>query len=397
MTIYSYKVKDAKGNTQTGTLEAESERQAAAMIREAGGFPMEIRPVRGSAVSVPDGLAGSVIARYFIHPIWTGVSLRSLMFFYRQLATMLAAGMSLSEALRGISERMRGSLGRIVGMAQARVQNGGQLSEEMIRHPRVFAPIQVSLIRAGEQSGLLEPMAERIATYLEFEMSIRRKIVTATFYPVLILLFIVVQPALIALVMGTVEDAIRIVLGQVQTIGIPIAVAIIACKFLFQFEQVRFAWDIVKIQPPVLGTMVRKIAMSRFCRALAMLYSAGIPIARAVSISADACANIAIGASIKKVIPAINDGNPLAESLRKTGMILPEVIDMLEVGEKTGSSDATLKKVADYMEDEANTTLKKLPVVLFVLMMVIAGFMTLRVVLGGYTQYADQIMESGNL
>ncbi|MCE5314578.1 MAG: type II secretion system F family protein [Armatimonadota bacterium] len=395
MALYSYKVKDSAGRTRTGTLEAENERQAAAMIREAGGFPMDIRLASGAQPQTSDGSAGSPVARYLIHPFWTGVSLRGLMFFFRQLATMLAAGMSLSEALRNISERMHGSLGRIVRAAHARVQSGGKLSDEMIRHPRVFAPLQVSLIRAGEQSGLLEPMADRIASHIEFEINIRRRIITATLYPMLILLFMFLFPALIALVTDGVQAAAWIVWGQFQMFGIPILIILIVCKFLFQFNQVRLVWDVVKIQPPVLGTMARKIAMSRFSRSLALMYSSGVPIGQSVSISADACANIAISRSIKRVIPAINDGQPLTESLQKTGMMLPVVLDMLDVGEKTGGYDVTLQKVAEYMDDEVNTTLRKLPIVLFVLMMLLAGVLAGIQIIAGYIGYVNQITKMG--
>ncbi|MEN6357236.1 MAG: type II secretion system F family protein [Armatimonadota bacterium] len=395
MAIYSYKVKDRAGNTRTGTLEADDEHQAAAMIREAGGFPMEIRPAKSSRSASSEGPSGNVFLHYLVYPFWTGISLRSLLFFYRQLTTTLAAGMSLSESLRGIGQRARGPLGRIARMMQARVQNGGPLSEEMSRHAHVFAPLDIALIRAGEQSGLLEPMADRIASHLEFEITVRRRIITATFYPVLVLLLIFFEPALIALVVDSAQAAAHIVWAQFRMIGIPILIALIVCRFLFQYKPVRYAWDIVKIQPPILGTMARKIAMSRFSKTLALLYSSGVPIAQAVSISADACANVAIGGRVKKVIPALNNGQSLAKSLQETGMLLPVVVDMLDIGEKTGSYDDTLQKVAEYMDDETKTTLRKLPVVLFVLMMLVAGFFTYVQVSGGYTQYVHQTMESG--
>lgn len=389
MATYSYRVKDRAGNTRTGTLEAKDERHAAAMIREAGGYPMEIRLVHEINIS-SDALASSAFARYIIQPIWTGISIKTLLFFYRQLATMLGAGMSLSEALRSVSERARGPIGRIVRQMHSRVQTGGRLSDEMIKHPRVFAPLQVSLIRAGEQSGLLEQMANKIASHLEFEIGLRRKITTAILYPMLILLFIAVEPAIIVLVLDGFQACLRVLYGEFKMFGVPLIIMIIAFKLLFQFSAVRFMWDLVKIQPPVLGTVARKIAMARFSSVLALLYSSGVPIAQAVSISADACANIAIGHSLKQTIPAINNGESLTDSLGKTKMLLPQVVDMLYVGEKSGSYDLTLNKVADYMEDEANTTLNKLPVMLFVIMMIIAGIIAGMQIIGGYSGYVNK-------
>lgn len=366
------------------------------MIREAGGFPMEIRPVRPSRDVSGKSTLGSAFLRYFVYPYWTGISLRSLLFFYRQLTTMLSAGMSLSEALRGIGQRARGPMGHIVRKMHSHVQSGGRLSDEMSRHTQAFGPLDIALIRAGEQSGLLEPMADRVASHIESEITLRRRVITALLYPCLILLLIFFFPALIALVVHGAQAGALVMWAQFQMIGIPILVILIVCRFLFQFKPVRCAWDVVKIQPPVLGTMARKIAMSRFSKTLALMYSSGVPIAQAVSISADACANIAIGGSIKKVIPALNNGQSLAKSLQETGMMLPEVVDMLDIGEKTGSYDETLQKIAEYMDDETKTTLRKLPIVLFVLMMVIAGMLTYLTVLGGYTSYINQVYKLGS-
>lgn len=287
-------------------------------------------------------------------------------------------------------------MGRIVRKIHTCVQGGGKLSEEMNRHPQAFGNLDIALIRAGEESGMLEQMAERIASHYEFEIALRRRIITAILYPSLILLMIFFFPALIALVVHGAQAAAQVVWAQFQTIGIPILVILIVCRFLFQFTPVRQAWDIVKIQPPVLGTMAWKIAMSRFSKTLAMLYSSGVSIAQAVSISADACANVAIGIRIKRAVPALNSGQSLSKSLYETKMLLPEVVDMLDVGDKTGSYDETLHKISEYMDDETKTTLRKLPVVLFVLMMVIAGLFTYLIALSGYTSYFNKVFQMGS-
>lgn len=378
MPIYSYKVKDQAGNTRTGTLEAESERAAAAMIREAGGLPMEIKPVRGQGsdgATLADGPAGNAIVRYLVHPFWTGVNIRHLVFFFRQLSTLLAAGVPLSEALRNISERTAGSIGRIVMMAHLRVQNGGRLSDEMSRHPRVFAPLQVSLVRAGEQGGMLEAMLEKIASYLEYEISIRRKMIMASFYPVILLILIFLRPTVVTWIMGSNEQALAVFKQSLVTTLVPILVVIAAAKFLFQFEGVRLVWDAIKIGPPVLGPMAHKISMARFSRAFALLYSSGIPVAQALSISADASANVMVARRLKRAIPAVNEGQRLSEALQRTYIVIPVVMDMLIVGEKTGSYDMTLQKVASYMEEEADSTIHKLSIVLFVLLILIVALM----------------------
>lgn len=394
MPTYYYKVKDRSGKTRTGSIEAPSERTAAAMIREAGGLPMQIRLADGAHSPAPAPVAPAVV-RYLIHPLWTGVNIRGLMFFFRQLATLLRAGMSLAEALRSVSERTNGALGRILRQAHVRVQGGGRLSEELSRHPRVFSSLQISLIGAGEESGSLEMMTDRVATYLEYEMSVRRRIVAATWYPVLILAFAGLQPVLVEMVIGSANAALALLLHQVWAYVVPIVLVVVAAKLVFQFFWPRLIWDTIKTGLPVLGMISRKIAMSRFSKALALLYSSGVPVSRAVSIAADASANTAVAEQIKKLVPALSEGQSLTQSLARSRVILPVVMDMLAVGEKTGNYDAVLQKVAGYMEDEVDASIHKLTVVLFVLMIVGAGAVVLTGLVAGYSEIFGGILREG--
>ena len=140
-----------------------------------------------------------------------------------------------------------------------------------------------------------------------------------------------------------------------------------------QFEACRLIWDSVKTAPPILGTCARKIAMSRFAKALAVMYSSGVQMSQSLAVAADACANVAIARSVKQAIPAIQSGRSLTETLSKTHVVMPMVLDMLAIGEKTGSMDNTLEKVSNYMDDEVNATLHKLPIVLVVLAIIVLG------------------------
>ena len=385
--MFDYKVKDKAGNTRTGQLEAESERVAAAMIREAGGLPMEIRPARGAGSGPSTAPAGNAFVRYLIHPLWTGVNIGHLMFFFRQLETLLAAGMSLSEGLRSVASRSRGSMGRILRGAQSRVQGGGRLSDEMARHPRVFAELQVSLVRAGEESGMLDSMAGRIASYLEYEMSIRRKIAMATFYPFLLIVLLIIKPAVVAYFTQSPGAAWAILTDSLKTYGMALVAFIVLAKLIMQFKSARLVWDTIKIQPPILGMVARKIAMSRFCKALALLYSAGLPVTRAVAIAAEASANVALGNMLKRAIPTLNQGHPLTDSLQRTGAVLPVVLEMMAIGDKTGNYDDVLQKVADYMDDEADATIQKLSIALFVVMIVFVGVLIAGDVLRQFLSY----------
>jgi len=147
------------------------------------------------------------------------------------------------------------------------------------------------------------------------------------------------------------------------------------------------------MQPPVLGTTARKIAMSRFSRALAILYSSGMSMAESLNVAADASANTAVARGIKCAIPAIQAGDGLTISLEKTHMIMPMVLDMLSTGEKTGSMDGVLQKVSDYMDDEVDVTFHKVSIALFVLMIIVAAIMAAVQIIGGCTGYINDIQK----
>lgn len=396
MPSFDYKAKDKAGNTVTGVVEAPTAGQAAGKIREMGQLPMSITPSRAEhAQSAVD--ARAVVRKRVIDPIWTGVNIRALAFFYRQLATLLASGMSLSEALQSIQTRSRGRLKRIILEALARVRQGDRLSETMREHERVFGKLQISLVQTGEAGGLLDTMFTRIADYLDHEISIRRMMTKMLFYPFIIFIAIIVIPKAPALVMDGFGPFAKALWADNSVWLFYAVLALIVLKFLLQFEAARLVWDMVKIQPPILGTMARKVAMSRFSRALALLFSSGMSMSESVRLSADASANVATGRSIKTAIPAIQDGQPLTESLTRTGMVMPMVLDMLATGEKTGSMDLVLEKVADYMDDEVDVTIHKTGILLFVLTILVAGWIVLRMMMSFYVGQANETLHKGGL
>lgn len=415
MPLYDYKAKDRNGHTVTGTVDAPDEHAAAGMIRELGHLPMDIREARGrrtgpahhtgSGFQIPTqngpippqhGEAGNAFARYLIYPIWTGVNLKMLALFYRQLATMLAAGMSLSEALRSLSSRTRGRFGVIIAEMRDDVSQGRPMSGAMMRYPKVFSRLQIALVRAGESGGLLERMIDRIAAYLEYELKIRALIAKALIYPVIILIFAWLAYICVPVMSVLVKDGFvpfivivwpPILRGLIWVIGI-----IVVLKLIFQFYTPRLIWDSVKVHIPIVGGNARKIALSRFSNALAVLYAAGMSMVDSVDIAADACANLYMGRAIKYAIPALQSGRGLTESLTRTRVLSPMVLDMLAVGERSGDMDATLQKAAEYMDSEVDASIHKIGIALFVLMILIAGFIVGSIVIDFWRKLYDAIM-----
>lgn len=401
MPTFTYKAKDRTGNTVTGTVDADNPSHAAGMVRELGHLPMDIR-LASSRPSSQSKEAGSAFARYVVYPLWTGVNIKALAFFYRQLATLLGSGMTLSEALRSVGNRTRGRLGVVIAEGLEAVQNGGRFSDVIARYPRIFGRLQVSLVRVGETGGMLETMADRIASYLEYEIKIRQMIARMTIYPVAVLVFAFAAYVGIPHVEKLIKDSPAAFFAATwpQTRDCLVAglVLVVVLKLIFQFDITKLVWDAFKINIPLLGVTARKIAMSRFCRAMALLYSGGMSSAEAVSVSAEASGNQAITRALRKAVPAIQAGQGLTESLARTGAMLPIVLDMLATGEKVGSPDTVLVKVADYMDDEADTSIQKAGIALFILMILAAGAVVLSIVLKFYLgSVANTLQQGGDI
>ena len=395
MPKFNYTAKDKNGNSIQGNVDADDLNRAVGMIREMGYHPItvDVASIKKDTSSTSFE-SGSFIMRTFIFPFWTGVNIRQLAFYYRQMATLLTSGMSLSEALRSAGNRTGGRLGKIITEASIHVQNGSQISEIMNKHPRVFSMLQISLIKAGEGGGLLESMFERIASYLEYEIGIRRMVSKTMFYPALIFIVIIFAPFIPTLVLGGPLAFLKAFWLTSKVWMFYLLIFLVLMKFLLQFELTRIIWDGLKILPPILGTASVKIAMSRFSKALSVLYSAGMPISEAVNISADATANLAISRKLKCAVPALRAGKGLTESLINTQALNSMVIDMLSVGEKTGNMEVVLDKVVEHMDQEVDATINKTGVVIFVLCIIIAGVIVGTMALQTYGGYFNGMMDS---
>ncbi len=395
MPLFDYKAKDRAGTTVTGSIDALDERGAAEAIRGMGHLPMTITPAASRSSKTATGESGGVFARYILYPLWTGINIRMLAAFYRQLTILLASGMSISESLRSIGSRSRGRFGVIIREAQQSTAAGGRLSDSLSRHPKVFGRLQIALVRAGESGGMLDRMLERIAQQLEYEMKVRGMLAKATLYPELILALAMLVGLAIPHVNTLVDQGfgafITLVLPPVARIAGTLVLLVVATKLLFQFSVPRLIWDAIKIWIPVFGANARKIAMSRFSRSFAILYAAGMSVSESVDLACGACGNLYLGRTMRKAIPAIQSGGGLSDALGRTGVVSPVVMDMMLVGERTGSTDAVLEKVADYMDEEVDASIHKISIALYVVMVLVASGVVGSLVLKFYTGYIKGI------
>lgn len=394
MPVFTYRAKDGSGNTVDGRLDADDLRAATDKVRELGYWPLDIR-TDGPAAAPQAGkkTKGSV------NPLWTGVSTRSQAIFFRQLATMLTSGMYLSEALDNLGQQ-RG-IGRLAAIARQgadHVRDGGMFSEVMAAYPRIFSRVQMGLIETGERGGLLDKMVGKIADYTERDQKLRQKFARITFYPKLIVVFVVLVVTFLPYVPLIVNSGLPVVMTITRSHLVPIVLELFAAwiiiKLLLTLPPIRCAWDASKLHFPVLGGVTHKLAMSRFASTLSVLYAAGLPIGQGVDLSIDSLGNACLSRKIRYAVPELRAGGQLSEALRRAGGVPDMVLGMIATGERTGSIDSVLEKVSEYYTEESETSIEKLGYLLFVLLIIICAGVVGTIVVRFYMGYFNGILNS---
>ena len=419
--LYSYQAKDQTGRTITGALDAESERQAAQEIRDMGYFPMRLAPQQGGAAapnpqqnsfydrSQPrqalNGTAGILprpkmspglwLLAHLVFPLFSGVSLRDMALMYRQFAAMLGAGVPIYQCLTSLTQQttngiLRGHLRKI----SARVQEGEMLTSAMAEAPWIFTDFHRALISAGEVSGRLDTMMDRLSSALEQEYALRNSIKGQIIEPILTLVMTFLLPPLVLLVVahdvrGYLAQAVYPLLRVVAVV----AGIYVVGKMLSQFK---FLFDGFVYSLPGIGGAVRMISVARFARAFSALYSAGVGIPEAIRFSASATGNEFLSRRMRAAIPAIMLGQGIAESLQATRVFPPMMVSMLQTGERTGGMDTIMDKVAEYYEQESVVRLQQICVTLRTVLLMVAGIRVLMILIAFYGGYFSKMNDMAN-
>ncbi len=414
MSTFTYQAKDPEGKDVSGIIEADDARGAASSLREQGLFTLHLaaatnpRPATvfmpgasGSAPITPDfspayprmGMQG----RVYVAPFLLAVPLPQLAMTYRQMATLLDAGVPMVQSLSTLAQQTsHGGLKAILNEAANTVASGHPFSDVMEKHPAVFAQIQIELIRAGEMGGLLETTCNRIADYLERENDMRSRLKRETVYPKIVLGVAGIVILILTFVQsGMGKTGVSLVVSRV---GFAAIVGVIAfgvwwlIRFSGQFPAFGAGWDRLKMLIPGAGDVARKYATARFSRALGALYAGGVNLVRAVEISARSCGNRAIGDQILSFAPALSMGESLSAILGRSGLLSPTAVQMAHTGEQTGSLDTMLNKVADYLESEADAKAHQLAVVTGVLALIVAACVVAYIAISFYTSMSGDVM-----
>ena len=387
MAVFSYVAKDALGKVHKGSSEAENEQVLVRRLREKGFWVQKVSEERAAEQAAP-----RPARRGF--DIFGRVSGRDLSIFCRQFATMMNAGVSLVRCLSVLEEQTSSlRLREIIRDIQASVEAGETLSRALTKYPGVFSNLFVGLVRAGEVGGVLDETLNRLATFLEDDQRLKRRIKSAMTYPILVLTFAM------GIVLGLVTFIIPRFMELFTELGmkeLPVPtqilvsfsnfvkakwyIVIIAVVFLYvgftRYIRTRTGkrqWDWLKLRIPVFGKLNHKVAIARFSRTLATLMVSGVPILQALETVAGAIDNNIIADAVMAARAAIREGERIGDPLAKSGLFPPMVVQMVSIGEETGSLDAMLGKVADFYESEVEATLQSLAAALEPVMIVLLG------------------------
>ena len=392
MAAYAYSAINASGLESAGEIHAP----------DAGAAREQLR-IRGLLAQRLDELpsAGEDSAR----TAFKKVKPKSLQIFSRQFATMIDAGLSVVGALVILEEQTEDKyLGAVIAELRADVEGGLLLSQAMARHPKIFSTLYVAMVEAGEASGMLGEVLDRVAFQIEKEAKIRRRVKGAMVYPTVVFAFAtLVLTAMLMFVVPIFSKIFKDLGGSLPMLTqwvvaasdllrgqwfiiFPLLIgAILALRRYKRTESGRQAWDRLKLRIPMkIGDVVLKVTMARLSRTLATLVAAGVDIIKALEIAGATAGNWVVETALTDVRTRVQEGVPIAEPMIEHPVFPPMVAHMVRVGEETGELEKMLSKIADFYEDEVDASIATLTSIIEPLMMIGVGLMVGVIIIAMY-------------
>jgi type IV pilus assembly protein PilC len=377
---FAYTALDAAGMPQKGELSGESKHSITEELKARGLRVMSLDEKKS-------GMNMEIKLMQRIKPA-------ELTVMSRQLATMISSGMTLLRAFYVLEDQVENDkLRETVSQVRQDIESGLSFSEALEKHPKVFGPLYVAMVRAGEAGGVLEQSLDRVADQLEKDDALRRQVKAAMAYPAVVLCFaLCVLLGLIAFIVPVFvkifEDfggdlpmitkitvaASNMVTGRWYILLALAVGSVVGFKKWKSSSWGRPQWDAVRLRFPFkIGNTVQKISLARWSRTFAALYSAGVPIMQAIEVTGQTAGNTVVEKAMDDVIASVKAGGSIAAPLREASIFPAMVAQMIAVGEETGNLDTMLSKVADFYEDEVAAAVKALTSILEPLMIVLVG------------------------
>ena len=411
---YSYKARAQGGKIESGTMDGTTVQSVVDQIRKKGMLPISIEKIEEKKTTPKKTTKDSDPSKgllYRMKLIGT-VPLKDKAVFFRQLATMIKAGVNIGASLNILCEQTKNlKLSDAVSKVKKKVDGGHALSSAMALHT-LFPSMSISIIQAGEEGGTLEGSLERVADFLERQDALHKKIVSAITYPAVVMAFsMFVLYLLITVVMpkfATVFNNLNIELPAVTrfmfTFGIWMAEnwilfissvigIIVSLSFLSRWKMTKPYMDRLKLKLPIFGDLIFKADMARSTRTLASLTHSGIPILQALDMTSRISGNTVFENAFKAMEMAARKGAGLGDTARNIKIFPPMVAHMLRVGEETGQVDEMLNKVADWFELELDEKIKRLTSILEPVLIVFVGGVVAIVALAIFSPIVTAIQE----
>jgi len=384
MNTYKYSAKDKKGQNVNGTIQAASEAEVADILHKKEMVVFSVEFTKASAANAK--LADKK------------VKLEDLVIFSRQLATMIDAGIPLVNALGILAEQIENEgLRVIVGEVRQDIEAGMSFCDALGKHPLVFSDLFVNMVKAGEASGMLNEILDRLATFMEKQAALNRKIVSSLVYPAVVVSMAIIITAVLLIKVVPTFKGIFDSLGGVLPLPTQVlifvsdllrkyflflisflAVGTYSFKKYLKTEKGRYAFDRLTLKVAVFGPLLRKLAVAKFARTFSTLVKSGVSVLSALEIVSKTSGNKVVEEAVVNCSKSVRDGEPISRPLAKSGVFPPMVTRMINVGEQTGQLEKMLSKIADFYDDQVDAAAGALtsliePLVIAFLGIVIGG------------------------
>lgn len=386
MAKFQYQAKNSAGQMVQGEVEAASQQEAMVRLRAQQLIPVRLTPAGG-------GGGGRPAAKKSIAMFAPTVNGKDLQIFTRQFATLINAGIPVVDSLKILSQGLRpGLLKEASAQVKTSIEGGRRLAESMAQVPQVFDKLYVNMIQAGEEAGILDGILQRLASYMEKSQKLKSQVKGALVYPVVIiivamiviagiLVFIIPKfmeffassgkepPALTKMVVGLSNSMVH---SWYLYVGGLFVLPFVVGQWL-KTEGGRETFERAIMKAPVFGEVVQKSSIARLTRTLSTLLGSGVGLIQAIEIAAKTAGNIVIEQSLLRCKESVTQGRTFASPLAKEKVFPEMVVQMISIGEQSGTMDIMLGKIADFYEDEVETAVKAMTSLLEPLLMVFLG------------------------
>ncbi|MCP4744930.1 MAG: type II secretion system inner membrane protein GspF [Desulfobacteraceae bacterium] len=395
MPVYDYTALDSKGKTISGIIDADGASAARQKIRSQGNFPVSVKEVKDQKSKDKES------SSFSLSQLFTRVKTTDLTVMTRQLATLIGAGFPLVSAMESLTLQIANpTFQKIIAKVKGDVVEGANFASALEKHPNVFSDIYINMVRAGESSGTLEIVLERLADITEKQEALKNRVITAMIYPLIIMLmgalimsflFIYVIPNITSIFEDMKQDLplpteILINLSEIfkahwWVFIVLIVGLLLGLRHLRNTPRGRLWMDKKALNLPLSGPVTQKLAAARFARTLGSLLDNGVSMLPAMSIVKNIVGNVHIAQIVEKANEEVSKGKGLGKSLSASNALPAIAIQMIQVGEQSGNLEQMLNKVADVFEKEVETTVMRLTAMLEPVMVVIMAVMVVFIIL----------------